>query len=131
MGQSDEFNGHGIVTHDFSRNRVDCHLIRAGEDQVLDVPPHRPGARAVSCERPVGHSEDSRMNLFLDSQQVHQCLVNHRVRPVTLVVQQSTECVFHRACHRCEHVSLHGGQMDDVLAHEHLWDFDAVGVHLV
>ena len=55
-------------------------------------------------------------------QQVDQGLVDDRVGPVTVLVEQPTEGVLHCPGRRREHVGLDRRQMDDVLADESLRD---------
>ena len=55
------------------------------------------GPGAVAREGAVHHREDSTVDLLLDHQQVHQRVVNHRMRPVAPLVQQTAEGVLHRA----------------------------------
>ena len=71
------------------------------------------------------------MDLLLDHQEVDQGLVDDRVGPVAVLVEQAAEGVLHRARGGGEDVGLHGGQMDDVLADEALGDREALRVDLV
>ena len=71
------------------------------------------------------------MDLVLDVQQVHQGLMDDRVRPVAPVAEQPAECVFHRPGRRCKYVRLHGWQLDDVRSREDLGDVEAVFVYVV
>ena len=66
------------------------------------------------------------MNLLLDRKQVNHGLMDNTVRPVALLVEKSAEGVLHRAGDHCEHVSLDGGQVDDVPVEEELWQKNAV-----
>ena len=98
---------------------------------VLDVRHHAARARAVAGKRAVHHREDAAMDLLLDHQQVDERLVDDRMRPVAVLVQQAAERVLHRPGRRREDVRLHGRQVDDVLADEALRDHEALRVDLV
>ena len=69
--------------------------------------------------------------LLLDVQEIDERFVDDRVRPVALSVQESAECVLHRASDGGEDVRLHRRQVDDVLAEEHLRDLEALRVDVV
>ena len=71
------------------------------------------------------------MYLLLDGQQVDQRLVNDRVGPVALTVQQAAKGVLHGAGHGGKDVGFHGGQVHDVLAGENLRYLDALRVNIV
>jgi hypothetical protein len=71
------------------------------------------------------------VDLFLDHQQVDERLVDDRMRPVPLLVEQAAKRVLHRARRRREHVRLHRRQMQDVLADEALRDHEPVRVDVV
>ncbi len=103
----------------------------AGQQHVLDVREHAARAGAVAGEGAVHHREDAAVDLLLDHQQVDQRLVDHRVRPVAVLVEQAAEGVLHRAGGGGEDVRLDRRQVDDVLADEALGDREAVGVDLV
>ncbi len=92
---------------------------------------HAPRARAVAGERAIHDSEHPAMDLLLDHQEVDQRFMDHRVRPVPVLVKQPAERVLHRARRGREHVRLHRGQVDDVLADEALRDHEALRVDLV
>ena len=98
---------------------------------VLHVRHHAARARAVAGERAVHHREHAAVDLLLDHQQVDQRLVDHRVRPVPLLVEQAAERVLHRAGRGGEHVRLDRRQVDDVLADEPLRDHEPFGIDLV
>ena len=103
----------------------------AREDHVLRVRDHAARPGAVAGERAVHHREHAAVDLLLDHQQVHERLVDDRVRPVPVLVQQPAERVLHRAGRRREDVRLHGRQVDDVLADEPPRDHEPVRVDLV
>jgi len=56
------------------------------------------------------------MDLFLDSEQVNQRLMNPGVGVVPVLAQQPSEGILRRPGGRGVHVGLHRGQVDDVLA---------------
>jgi hypothetical protein len=122
---------HRIEAHQLRRDGVDRHLVGARQDDVLGVGKHAPRPRAVTRERAVHHREHAAVDLLLDHQQVDQRLVDHRVRPVPVLVEQAAERVLHRARGRREHVRLHRRQVDDVLPDEALRDHEALRVDLV
>jgi hypothetical protein len=127
----DELDRHRVEAHQLCRHRVDGDLVGARQDDVLRVRHHAAGPRAVSRERPVHHREHTAVNLLLDHQQVDERLVDHRMRPVPVFVQQPAEGVLHRTRRRREDMRLHRGQVNDVLADEALRDHEALRVHLV
>ena len=130
--QSDELNVfERIESHQLCRNGVDRHLVGGREDHVLHVRDHAARPGPVAGERAVHHREDAAVNFFLDHQKVDQRLVDHRMRPVPLLIQQAAERVFHRAGRRRENMRLDGGQVDDVFADKPLRDHESVGINLV
>ncbi len=116
--QADVLDRERIHPHQLCRHRVDRNLIIAREDHVLHVRHHAAGTRSVAGERTVHHGEDPAVDRLLDHQQVDQRLVDHRVRPMPVLVEQAAEGVLHGAGGRGEDVGLHRRQMDDVLTDE-------------
>ena len=131
MREADELDRHRIHAHQLRGHRVDRHLIVARQDHVLHVRHHAARPGAVAGERAVHHREHAAMDLLLDHQQVDERLVNHRMRPVTMLVQQPAERVLHRARRGREDVRLDRGQMDDVLADEAAGNHEALRIDLV
>ncbi len=128
---ADVLDLHGIESHQLRRDRVDRHLVGAREQDVFRIRHHAARSGTVPRERAVHHREHAAVNLLLDHQQIHERLVDDRVRPVPVLVQQPAERVLHRPRRRREHVRLHGGQVDDVLPDEALRDHEALRVDLV
>ncbi len=128
---ADVLDRHRIHAHQLRRHRVDRHLIGAGQHHVLHVRHHAARPRTVAGKRAVHHREHAAMNLLLDHQQVDERFVDHRMRPVTPLVEQAAERVLHRARGGREHVGLHRRQVQDVLADEPLRDHEPVRVDLV
>ena len=131
VGEADVPDRERIEAHQLRRHGVDGDLIGARQQHVLDVGNHAARAGAVAREGPVHHREDSAVDLLLDHQQVHERVVNHRMRPVAPLVQKTAEGILHRAGGGGEDVGLHGGKMNDVLADEAPRNVEAVGVDLV
>ena len=131
MGQPDVLDRQRIEAHEAGGNGVDGDLIRACQNHVLDVRHHAARARAVAGERAVHDREHAAVNPLLNAEQVHQGLVNHRVRPMTAFVQEAAERILHRPGRRREHVRLDRGQVNDVLAEEPARNHEPVGVDLV
>ena len=127
----DELDRQRIEAHELGRDGVDRDLVGARQDHVLGVRDHAARARPVAGERPVHHREHAAVNLLLDHQQVHERLVDHRMRPVPVLVQQPAERVLHRPRRRREDVGLHRRQVDDVLPDEALRNHEALRVDLV
>ncbi len=71
------------------------------------------------------------MNFLLDHQQIDERLVNDRVRPMPLFVQQSAKRIFHRAGRRRENVRLDRRQVNDVLADESPGNVESARENLV
>ena len=93
----DVLDRHRIDAHQLRRHRVDRDLIGAGEHHVLDVRHHAARPGTVAGERAVHHREHAAVDLLLDHQQVDERLVDDRMRPVPLLVEQAAERVLHRA----------------------------------
>ena len=129
--QADELDGQRVHAHQLGGHRVDGDLVGAGENHVLGVRHHAARARAIAREGAVHHGEDPAMNLLLDHQQVHERLVDDRMRPVPLLVEQPAERILHGAGGGREDVGLHGGQVDDVLADEAARNHEPVGIDLI
>ena len=91
-----------------------------GQHDILDMGNHAPRTRPVAGKRAVHDREQPAMDLLLDHEQVHQRLVNDRMGPVPVLVQQAAEGVLHRAGGGGEDMGLDGGQVDDVFADEPL-----------
>ena len=127
----DVLDRHRIHAHQLRGDRVDRHLVGAGEHDVLDVRHHAARPRAIAGEGAVHDREHAAMDLLLDHQQIDERLVDHRMRPVPLLVEQAAERVLHRAGGGREHVRLHRRQVQDVLADEPLRDHEPVGVDVV
>ena len=89
------------------------------------------GPGTVAGERPVHHREDAAVDLLLDHQEIDERLVDDRVGPVPMLVQQPAERVLHRPGRGREDVRLHRRQVDDVLPDEALRDHEALRVDLV
>jgi hypothetical protein len=120
-----------IEPHQLGADRVDGHLVSRCEHHVLDVGHHAARPRPITGKSPVHHREDALVNPLLNHQQIDQRLVDDFVRPVTLLVQQSPEGVLHRPGHGGEHVRLHRGQVDDVLAGKALGNLEPLGINLI
>jgi hypothetical protein len=103
---------------EFGRDGVDRHRIPGGQHGVLDVGHHAARARTVTRERAVHHAEHPGMDLALDHEEIDKGFVNDLVRPVPLVVEQTAESVLHRPGHGGKHMSLHGRQLDNIVADE-------------
>ena len=131
MSFADKADAERIEPLQLGRDRVDRHLVSGGQQDVFLVPAHGAWAGAVAGKCSVHHSEDARVNLLLDSQQINQSVVDHGVRPMAVAVQQATESVLHRAGDCCENMSLNRWQVDDVLSHQGFGDEDAFRVDLV
>ena len=131
MRQADELDRQRVEAHQLGGDGVDRHLVGAGQDDVLDVRHHAARPGAVAGEGAVHHGEDAAVDLLLDHQQVHERLVDDRVGPVAVLVEQAAEGVLHRAGRGGEDVGLDRRQVDDVLADEPLRDQEALGVDLV
>ena len=130
--QTDELDVfEGIKTHEFGRDGINGHLVTRGQDHVLAVRDHAPRARPVTGEGSVHHREDATVDLLLNHQQVDQRLVDHRVRPVAMFVEQTAKGILHGAGCGGEHVGLDRRQMDDVFADEPLGNHEALGIDLV
>ena len=129
--EPDELDRHRVHAHQLGRDRVDRDLIAAGEDHVFNARHHAPRPRAVAGERAVHHRKHPAMNFLLNHQQIDERFVNHRMRPVPMLVQQSAERILHRARHRGKDVGLHGRQMNDVLADEPARNHEPFRVHVV
>ena len=67
------------------------------------------------------------MNFLLDGQEVHQRLVNPRMRVVAPRIQQTAERILHRAGRRRIDMALRRRQMDDVFTEEVVGNVDAFG----
>ena len=131
MGQADELDRERVEAHHFSGDCVNCNHISAGQDVVLDQRNHAAGAWPVARKGAIHDREDARMNFLLNGQQINQRLVNHAVCPMPFIEEQATERVLHGSSHLCKHVRLHGRQMDDIGAHQPLWNADALGKDFV
>ena len=86
---------------------------------------HRARAGTFAGDRAVHHREDSGMDLLLDPQPVHDGLVDHRVGPVAVEIEQTAEGVLHGSGGAGEDVGLHRRQVDDIPADQHLRNLDA------
>ena len=127
----DELDLHRIEAHQLGRHGVDRHLVRARQQDVLRVRHHAARPRSVTRESAVHHREHAAVNLLLNHQQIHERLVDHRVRPVPVLVQQSAERVLHRPRRRRENMGFHRRQVDDVFPDEALRDHESLRVDLV
>ena len=122
---------HGVEPHQLGGDRIDGDLIGGRQKHVLDVRDHAARTGAIPGERAVHHREHAAVDLLLDHQQVHQRLVDDRVRPVTMLVEQPPERVLHRAGGGRENVGLHRRQVDDVLSDEPPRNAEPVRIDLV
>jgi hypothetical protein len=86
--------------------RVDRDLIGAREQHVLDVGDHAARSRPVARQGAVHDREDAAVDLPLDHQQIDERLMDHRMGPVTALVEQAAEGVLHRSRGRREDVGL-------------------------
>ncbi len=116
--KSDVREAKRIHAHDLGRDRINGDLIRRSQDDVFDLRAHCAGTGTIARRCAVHHREEARVDLLLDREQVHECLVDPGVGIVPMGVQQATERVFHGARGRRVQVALGGRQMDDVLALE-------------
>ena len=66
--QTDELDRQRIDSHQLGGDRVDRHLIRAGEDHVLDVRDHAARPGTVAGKRSIHDGEHAAMNLLLNHQ---------------------------------------------------------------
>src|SRR5216683_443421 len=72
----DVANAHGVEAHHLRRYSIDSRLIGTGKEYILLHREHSARARSIASRCTIHHCKDTTMNLFLDVQQVHQCLMN-------------------------------------------------------
>jgi len=131
VGESEIADPERVEPHELRRHRVDRHLVRARENHVLDVRHHAPRPRPVAREGAVHHGEHAPVDRLLDAQQIHERLVDDRVRPVPVLVEQAAEGVLHRPGRGGEDVRLDRRQVHDVRPQKAPRDREALGVDVV
>jgi hypothetical protein len=89
-----------------------------GQEHVLHVGDHAARPGSVTGEGAVHHGEHAPVDLLLDQPEVHQRLVDDRMGPMPVLVEQPAEGVLHRSRRGRESVRLDGRQVDDVLPDE-------------
>jgi len=131
VGQADELDRHRVQAHELGGHGVDGHLVVRGQEDVLDIGNHAARAGAIAGEGAIHDRKDAAVDVLLDQQQVHQRLVDDRVRPVTTFVEQAAKGVFHRARGSREDMRLHRGQVNDVLADEPFGNVESTRIDIV
>ena len=131
MRQVNVLDVHGVESYQTGGHGVDGHLIGTGQQYVLHMRAHgaRPGT--VASRGAVHDGEQAGMNFFLDGKQVHQRLVNHRMRIVPVCGQQAAEGVLHGSGGGGVDVALDRGQMNDVFTDEKIRYLNALGKDIV
>ena len=92
---------------------------------------HAAGPRTISYERAIHDGKHTAMDFFLDHQQVHESFVDDRMSPMSMLVEQAAERVFHRARGRRKNMRFYGRQVDDVLANEPFGNGESLFVYIV
>ena len=121
----------GIEAHQLGSHGIDGHLVRRGQDDVLDQRLHHARTGAISGGGAIHDGQDPGMDFLLDGQQVHQRFVDPGVGVMAVFAQQTPKSILHRPGGGGVHVGLDRRQVDDILTDEVIRDADAFRIDVI